>query len=74
MFSPDGTEPWDFILGEKYDYIYAGENLAKNFSTFDDVVEAWYNSPSHKENLLNKNYTEMGFAIVNGELNGYETT
>lgn len=72
--SPDGTEPWDFILGENYDYIYAGENLAKNFSTSDDVVEAWYNSPSHKENLLNKNYTEMGFAIVNGNLNGYDTT
>jgi len=72
--APDGTEPWDFILGENYDYIYAGENLAKNFSTSADVVDAWYRSPSHKENLLNKNYTEMGFAIVNGELNGYETT
>ncbi len=72
--APDGTEPWDFILGENYDYIYAGENLAKNFNTSGDVVEAWYNSPSHKENLLNKNYTEMGFAIVDGKLNGYETT
>jgi len=28
--APDGTEPWDFIVGEDYDYIYAGENLAKN--------------------------------------------
>lgn len=72
--APDGTEPWDFILGENYDYLYAGENLAKNFSTSDDVVDAWYNSPSHKENLLNKNYTEIGFAIQNGTLNGYETT
>jgi hypothetical protein len=72
--APDGTEPWDFILGENYDYIYAGENLAKNFSTSGDVVEAWYNSPSHKENLINKNYTEMGFAVVDGKLNGYETT
>ena len=30
--APDGTQPWDFILGEGYDYIYAGENLAKNFN------------------------------------------
>jgi len=48
--APDGTAPWDFILGEGYDYRYAGENLAKNFSTSDQVVEAWYKSPSHKEN------------------------
>lgn len=72
--SPDGVEPWDFILGENYDYIYAGENLAKNFSHSKDVVEAWMNSPSHRENLLSPNYDEVGFAVVNGVLDGYETT
>jgi hypothetical protein len=72
--SPSGKEPWDFILTQNYDYTYAGENLAKNFSNSKDVVDAWYNSPSHKENLLNKNYDEMGFAVVDGVLNGYETT
>lgn len=72
--SPDGTEPWEFILAEGYDYAYAGENLAKNFHYSDEVVEAWFNSPSHKENLVNKNYTEVGFAVVNGVLDGYETT
>ena len=72
--SPAGTEPWDFILDAEYDYTYAGENLAKNFGNSKDVVEAWYNSPSHKENLMNKNYDEIGFAVVNGVLDGYETT
>jgi uncharacterized protein YkwD len=72
--APDGTEPWDFILKQNYDYTYAGENLAKNFSVSDEVVEAWYNSPSHRENLLGTHYTEIGFAVVNGKLNGYETT
>lgn len=72
--SPDGVEPWDFILGQGYDYIYAGENLAKNFSTSKQVVEGWYNSPTHKSNLLGANYDEIGFAVVNGTLNGYETT
>lgn len=72
--SPDGMEPWDFILGQGYDYIYAGENLAKNFSTSKQVVEGWYNSPTHKSNLLGANYDEIGFAVVNGTLNGYETT
>jgi hypothetical protein len=72
--APDGTEPWSFILNENYDYVYAGENLAKNFSNSKDVVKAWMESPSHKENLLSPNYDEIGFAVVNGVLNGYETT
>ncbi|HLD50836.1 hypothetical protein A3K34_03165 [candidate division WWE3 bacterium RIFOXYC1_FULL_40_10] len=72
--SPDGVEPWAFILAEGYDYVYAGENLAKNFSQSGDVVSAWYNSPSHRSNLLSPNYDEIGFAVVNGVLDGYETT
>lgn len=72
--APDGTEPWDFIVGENYEYIYAGENLAKNFSTSKEVVEAWFKSPSHKSNLIGANYEEVGFAVVNGVMNGYETT
>ena len=48
--------------------------MAKNFSTSKDVVNAWYESVSHKENLLNENYDEVGFAVVDGNLDGYETT
>ncbi len=72
--SPDGTQPWDFILDSGYDYSYAGENLAKNFNASKEVVRAWYDSPSHRENLLSANYRDVGFAIVNGVLDGYETT
>lgn len=72
--SPRGTEPWDFILNAGYDYIYAGENLAKNFSNSKEVVQAWYDSPTHRDNLLSSNYDEIGFAVVNGVLDGYETT
>lgn len=72
--SPTGTKPWDFILVEGYDYIYAGENLAKNFSNSEDVVQAWYDSSTHRENLLSPNYDDIGFAVVDGVLDGYETT
>ncbi len=72
--SPTGTQPWSFILAEKYDYSYAGENLAKNFNTSKEVVQAWMDSSSHRENMLNNNYDEIGFAVVNGVLEGYETT
>lgn len=72
--SPDGVEPWKFILDQNYDYSYAGENLARNFYYSKEVVDAWMKSPSHKENLLSQNYDEVGFAVVNGVIDGYETT
>ncbi|PIP62764.1 hypothetical protein COS31_05260 [Candidatus Roizmanbacteria bacterium CG02_land_8_20_14_3_00_36_15] len=73
-YAPDGTTPWDFILGSGYKYEYAGENLAKNFLFSQGVVDAWMNSPSHRENILRSEYSEVGLAVVNGVLNGEQTT
>lgn len=73
-YGPAGETPWQFILESGYQYEYAGENLAKNFLFSDGIVEAWMNSPTHKENLLRDDYTDVGFAVVNGVLNGEETT
>ena len=72
--APDGTTPWFFISQAGYKYIYAGENLAKDFNDSTGVVNAWMNSPSHKENILKSEYQDIGFAIVNGRLSGEETT
>lgn len=72
--SPDGLSPWDFILKSNYHYLYAGENLAKDFQTSDGVVDAWIASPSHKANIMRPEYEDIGFAIINGTLNGEETT
>ena len=73
-FAPSGKTPWDFILGVGYKFSYAGENLAKNFSTSEEVVGAWMNSPSHKDNLLSSKYKEIGIAVVDGILDGQQTT
>jgi len=73
-YSPDGKTPWNFILGAGYKYEYAGENLAKNFLFSNGVVDAWMNSTTHRDNILKKEYTEVGYAIANGTLNGEQTT
>lgn len=73
-FAPDGTSPWDFIKQSGYQYEFAGENLAKNFLFSKNVVDAWMNSPTHRENIVRKEYSEVGYAVVNGMLNGEETT
>lgn len=72
--SPAGATPWDFIIGAGYHYTVAGENLAKNFSDSQSVVSAWMASPTHRANMVKPGYKEVGFAVVNGTLNGEETT
>ncbi len=72
--SPTGATPWQFITESGYTYAVAGENLAKNFSDSQGVVEAWMNSPTHRDNILKASYRDVGFAVVNGILNGEETT
>jgi len=72
-FAPDSTTPWQFITANNYDYLYAGENLAKGFVNSNDIVEAWMNSPAHRENTLSPQYEDIGFAIIEGNLQGEDT-
>lgn len=64
--SPQGTTPWHWFSQVGYKYNYAGENLAVGFIDSPEVFYAWLNSPSHKANMVNPNYTEVGTAIVSG--------
>lgn len=63
--TPDGTPPWAFITNAGYSYSRAGENLACGFNESAEVVTGWYNSPSHKDNLLHTGYQHVGFGITN---------
>jgi uncharacterized protein YkwD len=71
---PSGETAWQFIDGKGYKYILAGENLAKGFNNSTEVVEAWMDSPSHRENILNKEFTETGVAVGSGKIKGINTT
>ena len=72
--SPDGVEPWHWFKQAGYKFTYAGENLAIDFSDSGEVNTAWMNSPTHRENLLNPNYTEIGIATAQGMYQGRVTT
>lgn len=71
--SPEGTTPWVWVKGSGYEYLYAGENLARGFTNSDDVVQAWMDSPGHRENLMSSNYEDIGFSVQDGNLTGDET-
>ena len=72
--SPDGKTPWDFINDAGYNYVYAGENLAIGYADSAELHNAWMDSPSHRDNIMNPNFKDVGVAVVSGEYQGGQTT
>jgi len=72
-YSPDGISPWYWFNQVSYPFVYAGENLAIHFTDSRAVVDAWMNSPTHRANIMNGNYTEIGVAAVEGTYQGFPT-
>lgn len=71
--SPAGLDSWYWFKQAGYNFTYAGENLAVDFSDSAAVVSAWMNSPEHRANILDNHYTEIGIATANGMFEGHPT-
>lgn len=70
--SPDGVGPGDLVENTGYTYLAVAENLALGDYESDAVlVQAWMDSPGHRENILNEAYTEIGVAVAQGMYEGY---
>lgn len=65
-YAPDGTEPFVWFTREHYDYVDAGENLAKAYNSGRDIVADWMQSPAHRSNVLGEHYEDIGIAIAPG--------
>jgi len=71
--SPSGEGVSDLAKKFGYDFLLIGENLAMgNFSSDEDLVLAWMESPGHRENILNEKYQEIGVAVKKGIFEGKE--
>lgn len=57
-----------------YEYSFVGENLAIDFVTSEGVIKAWLASPTHRKNLLNEKFNEIGVAVLEGKFQGETTT
>ncbi len=71
--SPEGLDSWHWFKLVNYDFVYAGENLAVHFSDSSDVEQAWMNSDSHRKNILDPHFTEIGIATASGMYEGRPT-
>ena len=72
-YSPDGITPWYWFDQASYKYVHAGENLAIHFSDSKAVIEAWMNSPTHRANIVDQKFTEIGVGTAKGTYQGYDT-
>ncbi len=72
--SPEGLTPWHWFKEKGYQFAYAGENLAVDFSESADVERAWMNSPTHRANVLGTQFTEIGIGVAQGSYQGRPTT
>lgn len=61
---PNGSSFSTALKEAGVNYRGSGENIAWGQKTPQQVVEAWLNSPSHRANILNKNFTTIGVGHV----------
>jgi uncharacterized protein YkwD len=72
--SPQGQSASTVAEDVMYEYATIGENIAMgNFATDAVLVQAWMDSPGHRENILRSQYTEIGIAVGKGNYNGRDT-
>lgn len=64
-YTPEGNAPWVFVTNQSYSYQKLGENLAAGFDDEQSTIDGWMASPSHRENLLDSAFTEVGFGFAN---------
>jgi len=59
---PDGHTPWDRAKALGISNL-GGENIARGQADAQAVMTAWMNSPGHRANILNCDYTTLGVGI-----------
>ncbi len=63
--SPTGEGVGDLAEHAGYEFIAIGENLALgNFENDEVLIQAWMDSPGHRENILSSKYQEIGVAVL----------
>jgi uncharacterized YkwD family protein len=65
--SPTYGKPCDRMKREKViHHDYCSENIAANYETPAEVVEAWMNSAGHRRNILDPMFTHIGVGYAEG--------
>ena len=67
-YTPEGTNVFDLMRSMGISFRCAGENLAQSspasIGTPEAFLNAWLNSPTHRDNILRSQYTKIGVGMV----------
>lgn len=55
-----GQKSWHLFLENGYKYHFAGENLVEGYLGDQESMRRLMNSPSHRENILDPDFTDVG--------------
>lgn len=62
---PDGTACFTVFKEVKFtSYTTAGENIACGQPTVESVMNSWMNSPGHRANILNPDFSKIGIGLI----------
>lgn len=64
--SPAGTTVRERSTAAGYVWRTVGENIAFGQTSVSEVVETWLESPGHRKNILNRDFTELGIGLALG--------
>lgn len=64
--SPTYGSPFTMIRNFGLSFTAAGENIAAGQSTAQQVMQGWMNSPGHRQNILNPQFTQIGVGYATG--------
>ncbi len=72
-FGSDGSDPWDRVAKTGFSAKLAAENVGTGQITLEEVIKGWKKSPGHNKNLLLKDATHMGIALVRDPKTEFQT-
>ncbi len=72
-YGSDGSNPWDRVRRTGYKARLAAENVGTGQASLDEVFEGWRKSPGHNKNLLLRDATHMGIALVQDPKTEFKT-
>jgi len=61
---PNGEQGYELAFDAGYNTV--GENIAYGYDSAASVMEAWMNSPGHRENIMNSGFTHIGVGCFRG--------
>lgn len=63
-YRPDGSKCFSLFRENGFESGLAGENIGWGYASPEAVCQAWKDSPTHYENIMNPRFTQIGIGVA----------